>query len=637
MTPAFRIGLVGLVSFCLAQSLFAQASKLPPNRDPEYLKKAAYNVDKFVAGLYKSKKLTVPAVVNDATFLRRSFLVSTGRIPTLDEARSFLEIEDEEKRQLLVGYLMNTDGYRSHMTNYMLDLLRVQDKFGNRNTAAPYVEYVRHAVEDNMSWDKFTKKLISAKGSAWEDGNGAVGYFVRDKGMPLDNMSNTMRIFLGERMECAQCHDSPFNKWERMDFYKLAAFTHGQGEINKGPWTKVWRDVREAKEERSDFGNLMRWLEDNVHYLTLGGGGASRIKLPSDYQYRDGDPGEVIAGKTPFGPRLRGSDRKDAGDGREELASWIVDDKNERFSILIANRMWKRIMGNPIFDPVDEYVEPDKTITPGLVLYLSTLMKELDYDLRAFQQVLLLTKTFQFAANPQAFDAGMPQAFNGRQLERMSAEQIWDSLVTLTAGDPDKLAKRKYSNTIYYKNKPVMVGKKTMSQLSREIIAIKSPGEYRTYVNNLLKEFKAGNKGSSNEDMMMARKSRPGPVSGLARASELPSPSPVGHFLRDFGQSDRELIESANKEANMAQVLAVMNGHVEKMVVSNSGAAVYKALEDGSTDSDKVRFLFYAILSRPPTEREMNLLMRDVVDGSRGSYQNLVSALISTHEFIFVQ
>lgn len=637
MTPAFRIGLVGLASLCLSQSLFAQASKLPPNRDPEYLQKAAYNVDKFVAELYKSKKLAVPAVVDDATFLRRSFLVSTGRIPTLDEARSFLEIEDEKKRQLLVGYLMNTDGYRSHMTNYMLDLLRVQDKFGNRNTAAPYVEYIRHSVEDNMSWDKFTKKLISAKGSAWEDGNGAVGYFVRDKGMPLDNMSNTMRIFLGERMECAQCHDSPFNKWERMDFYELAAFTHGQYEMNKGPWDKVWRDVRDAKEERSDFGNLVRWLGDNVHYLSLAGGGDGRIKLPSDYQYRDGEPGEMIAGKTPFGPRVRGSDRKNAGDGRDELASWIVDEKNERFSILIANRMWKRIMGNPIFDPVDEYVEPDKTITPGLVLYLSKLMKELDYDLRAFQHVLLQTKTFQFAANPQAFDAGMPQAFNGRQLERMSAEQIWDSLVTLTAGDPDKLAKRKYSNTIYYNGKPVMVGKKTMSQLSRELLAIKSPGEYRTYVNELLREFKKGSKGASADMMSMARASRPGPVNGLARASELPSPSPAGHFLRDFGQSDRELIESATKEANMAQVLAVMNGHVEKMVVSNSGAAVYKALEDGSTDSDKVRFLFYAILSRPPTDPEMNMLMRDVVDGSRDSYQNLVSALISTHEFIFVQ
>lgn len=635
---AARLCSVGLALFSLTSASSAQSSSPPPNRDVKYLKKAAFNVDKHVAELYRTKKLKVPLVVDDPTFLRRSFLVSTGRIPTLDEARSFLEIEDEDKRRMLVGYLMGTDGYRSHMTNWMLDLLRVQDGFGNGRTAAPYVEFIRQAVVDDMPWDKFTTKLMSSSGSIWGDGNGSVGYFIRDKGMPLDNMSNTMRIFLGERMECAQCHDSPFNKWERMDFYELAAFTHGQGEINRGPWRSVWGAVREAKEERSEFGRAVDWFGDNIHYLTLGGGGSGRIKLPYDYQYRDGDPGEMIAGKTPFGPRVRGSDRKDAGDGREELAEWMTAEKNLRFSIVIANRMWKRVMGNPIFDPVDEYVEPDKTITPDLMIYLAGLIKDLNYDLKAFQHVLLMTKTFQFAANPQAFDAGMPQAFNGRQLERMSAEQMWDSLVTLTAGNPDKLAKRRYSDIIYYRNKPVLVGKKTMGQLSREVLAIEDPGAYRAYVNDFLKQIKSGNGGSSKDaDMMMASKSRPGPASGLARASELPSPSPAGHFLRDFGQSDRDLIDSATKEANMAQVLAIMNGHVERMVVSNSGAAVYKALEDGSSDADKVRFLFYSILSRPPTDGEMTMLMRDVVDGSRESYRNLVSALISTHEFVFVQ
>ena len=611
-------------------------TKEAPNLDQAQLKKAAFNVDKHVAALYRSKKLPVPAVVDDPTFLRRSFLVAAGRIPTLDEARMFLEIEDEGKREMLVSYLMKSDGYRSHMQNWAFDLLRVKDNFGNRNTAAPYVEFIRSSVAQNMAWDDFAKQLIASRGSAWDDGNGAVGYFIRDKGMPLDNLSNTMRIFLGERMECAQCHDSPFNKWERMDFYELAAFTNGQGEVNRGPWSQVWRQEREAKTERSEFGRLVRWLGDTVHYPTLAGGGKGRIQLPSDYQYQDGDPGEMIGGRTHFGSRIRGSDRKDDGYSRKDFADWMVDPKNDRFTVIIVNRMWERVMGKPIFDPVDEFVEPEKTITPELVTYLSGLMKELHYDLRAFQNVLLLTKTFQFAANPKAFEAGMPQAFNGRQLERMSAEQVWDSLVTLTAGNPDKLPKRKYSDTIYYNNKPVLVGQKTMSQLSREILAIKSAKEYRSYVDNLLSQMKSGG-GKKNRDMMMSSGARPGPVRGMARASELPSPTPASHFLRDFGQSDRELIDSATKEPNMAQVLAIMNGHVEKMVTSNSNAAVYKALEAGSTDRDKVRFLYYSILSRPPSEEEMTLLMRDVIDGSTDSYRNLVSALVSTHEFIFIQ
>ena len=86
----------------------------------------------------------------------------------------------------------------------------------------------------------------------------------------------------------------------------------------------------------------------------------------------------------------------------------------------------------------------------------------------------------------------------------------------------------------------------------------------------------------------------------------------------------------------MAQVLSVMNGAVEKNVVSNRDSAVYKALDQGSTDRDKVRFLFYAILSRPPSDDEMGMLMRDVIDGSDSSYRNLASALLATHEFIFI-
>jgi hypothetical protein len=288
---------------------------------------------------------------------------------------------------------------------------------------------------------------------------------------------------------------------------------------------------------------------------------------------------------------------------------------------------------------VDAYVKPEKTASPALTNYLTRLMVDLDYDLKAFQNVLFLTKTFQFAANPKAFEAGVPQAFNGRQLERMSAEQMWDSLVTLVAEHPDKLAKRKFSNNIYYNNKPILVGKKTMSDLAKEVVAIEDPKKYREYAEALLEEIKSSGGGSSasKDMMMMAAKSRPGPAKGIARASELSAPAPAGHFLREFGQSDRELIESSTKEANVAQILEIMNGHVEKMVVANSGASVYDALKKGTTEADKARYIYYAILSRPPSESEMNMLMRDVIDGSKESYQNLVAALVQTHEFMFVQ
>ena len=114
-----------------------------------------------------------------------------------------------------------------------------------------------------------------------------------------------------------------------------------------------------------------------------------------------------------------------------------------------------------------------------------------------------------------------------------------------------------------------MVGEKTMAELSREVMALKTPQEYRAYAENLLEKFNSGSKssGAGTEMMMMAQKSRPGPARGIARASELSSPAPSNHLLREYGQSDRQLVGNETKEANMAQVLEVMNGHVEKMVV----------------------------------------------------------------------
>ena len=115
----------------LAAPLAAQSSN--DLKTPAALKKAAYNVYKYVAEIFRRKKLSVPKVVDDPTFLRRSFLVAAGRIPTLEEASSFLEIEDPAKREMLTQYLLQSDGYRSHMQNYVFDLLRAKDN--NRNGA----------------------------------------------------------------------------------------------------------------------------------------------------------------------------------------------------------------------------------------------------------------------------------------------------------------------------------------------------------------------------------------------------------------------------------------------------------------------------------------------------------------------
>lgn len=636
--------LIHLTSVAMLASigtLFGQASgPLKPREDFAYLKKATLQIDQHIASFYRNKKLPVPEVTDDATFLRRAFLVSIGRIPTPEEALAFVEIEGDTKREDLVGYLLKSKGFSSHMTNWAFDLLRITDqKVGSTATFEPYRHWVRTAMANNMPWDQFTRDLLASNGDGWDQKTAAVGYYSRDRGMPLDNLSNTMRIFLGTRMECAQCHDDPFGKTERHDFYELAAFTHGQSTFRQGNMKPIWDELVRGDKLNSDEYRAAQILWDRIYGLSLDGGGSGKIALPSDYQYRDASPGDMVGGRTPFGQVVRMSDRREHVDGREQLANWVTDKTGAQFPSVIANRMWKRVMGKGIYEPVDTYIPPEKTTAPSLAVFITKLMVDLEYDTRAFQNVLLLTKTFQFATNPSDSVVEGGDDFHGRKIERLSAEQIWDSLITLAAGDPDQKPIRALDDTIYFKNKPVLVGKKTMSQLSKEVLAIESEADLRVFFDKFYREISSGSAQGGGGDSMMSMSGggKRDKADAKVRASELPSPAPRNHFLYLFGSSDREVIDAASREPNVGQVLSLMNGFVQRELVNNPSAHLYKSLEGASTDREKIRRLYIAILNRQPSDEEMTWMLDEIKTQGEAGLRNIVSALVMSSEFLFLQ
>jgi hypothetical protein len=630
----------GIVAALIATaSLCHAADPVSPGEDPAFIAKAARSIDGHVAAWYRKQKLAVPAVTDDATFLRRTFLVAIGRIPTAEEARFFLEIDDATKRTQLIDYLMQAPGYSSNMTNWVFDLLRVTDgKPGFNGNFDAYRNWVRTAMENNMPWDDFTNALLSARGDGWDPESASVGYYTRDRGMPLDNLANSMRVFLGSRMECAQCHDDPFGDTERHDFYELAAFTEGQGSINQQHMRKLWDELGEDDRRRSLDYDVAQVMWDRVYGLSLGGTGAGKIKLPDDYQYRDGEPGQLIGAKTPFGKSVRISEKSDKGHGREELAEWVTTKTGEQFASVAANRMWKRVMGRGVYEPVDEFKPAKELHHPELMNTLNQLMVDLDYDLRAFQKVLLNTKTFQFVPNPEPAKVLTGDDFHGRQLTRLSAEQLWDSLITLASGDPDKKPRRSLDDRIYVGNKPVLVGKKNMTQLSKEVLALESEAEVRSYFDKFLADVRKESGGaSSGGGMMMEAKIHRYGNDSPVRASELPSPAPRQHLLYLFGQSDREVVDGASREPNVGQVLSLMNGYVQKQLVNNSGASLYKSLEGANSDEEKIRRLYVTILSRPPSTEEMGWMLEEVKASGEDGYRNIVSALVMSSEFLFLQ
>ena len=168
-------------------------------------------IDGLIDKRLASYRLRPNRIASEEVFLRRAYLKIIGRIPTFEEAQEFFEKRDRTQKKIdLVDQLLGSHGYVSHWFHFWADILRAKENLGNRLSGRPYIDYIKDFIATNKPYDKWVKEMLSASGAMWERGNGAVGYFARDRGMQLDNMSNTVRIFLGTSLECAPMPQSSF-------------------------------------------------------------------------------------------------------------------------------------------------------------------------------------------------------------------------------------------------------------------------------------------------------------------------------------------------------------------------------------------------------------------------------------------
>lgn len=426
---------------------------------------AASHIDALLAADWKSAGANANPPVNDATFLRRIYLDLAGRIPTAAEATAFLDSKQPGKRAALIDELLSRESYVSNFYNLWADILRFKSQFTNSANVVPtaYEQFIKKSLRTNKPYDQFVREMLSAKGTAWD--NGAVGYYQRDPDMPLDNMALTARIFLGTRIECAQCHNHPFDKWKQTDFYRLSAYTIGNKQISEG-----FNGVREAfkareqailddfklekaastdggkaaeqrKNERieaMEFRKVLNTLRGGVGHLFSPIGTDRRmdavLKLPPDFEESGASPGDVMRPRPIFG---QAPEVGQGSDGAEIFAQWATSPQNPCFTRVIVNRLWKRMFGVALTEPLDELRDDTKAMVPEVETYLQKLMVALKYDMRAFLAVVANTQAYQAAVTTEEFAAGSTYHFTGPVLRRMTAEQVWDSLVALGSYDPD--------------------------------------------------------------------------------------------------------------------------------------------------------------------------------------------------------
>lgn len=612
---------------------------------PERMGKEAADLDELVDAVLKTSGKTKPAPVDDFTFLRRASLVAAGRIPTLAEVQEFTNDSAEDKHSRLIDRLYHSKGYQSHMNNWFYDHLRLNEvklQGGYFSSNTPLINWTRQSVRENKNWKEMTIELLSSRGNGWT-GSGASHYYTRDIGMPLDNSANTMRAFLGVRMECAQCHDDPGSSWERIDFFNLAAFTHGKSNYGRLDFLKgrgLLVNMSSEKAFNAPGLHHLHFFSDAIGQYAASGielsKGTGRIKLPDDYQYEDGDPGEMVEGRTPFGDKVRLDFKKNNPDSLHRFAAWVVDDENPTFAGSIAARMWHRVMGAKLHKKdSEEYLDPKDPVTGELSRALMRLMKDYDYDLRAFQQTLMLTKAFASKSAPDV-EASF-YGLLGRPIERMSAEQIWDSLVTLVLEDPESVQRMEDMEHLFIHGR--YVGR--LEDIIKKVHSFKTTKEYQKWVIAKYQEARDGTGPKapiSRPPTYIAGHGRlmTSAIRGVARASELPSPALPNHFLRKFGQSDRISIDGATNEGSLTQTLQMLNGATQTVVANRKDAIIRKILQEPGSNDDKGALLFQSILTRPPTSQERALCAKELIDDKGNGFSNIVSALVCTPEFLFI-
>ncbi len=687
------------------------------NRIPrEKILAAAREIDRLVEADLAAHTLKPNSPLDDAAFARRVYLDLAGRIPTAEELSRFLT-SPSDRREALIDQLLTSPGYTSHLFNWLADVLRVKSRLQNQVSGEPYIHFIKESLAEGKPWDQFVRELLTASGPSEKRGHGATGYMMRDRGMPEDNMSNTITIFLGTRLECAQCHNHPFDKWTQRQYHEMVAFTGGIRYTDDSYRTTeegkrlmalgdTFRPKERGQENRSlEYRAFQRLLQPLGYGVN--GSGTGVYRLPRDYQYDDAKPNEIIKAKAMFGnevklaadtaaaerssgrpnprnnraPSVRASDIN----SREAYAKWLASSENPRFTQVIANRLWKRFFGLGVMEPVDNLKENTQPVNPALMKHLETVMVQVGYDLRQYLRVLANSRTYQREACAKEPSEDDPFRFPGPLLRRMTAEQLWDSMVTLVVADVDSTLRKpeEAAEPVYaqYDRITKLTAEQVKTGVEMEVLRQKDPAKYREMQQKMAADARnaqradeeARKKAAALQESLKAAKKKgdeaaakkikdelqaleqsrsallmPRMQAGnyrrggdnrnaLSRASDLAQPAPPGHFLREFGQSDREQIEASHKDSAVPQALSLLNGFVDKSILPNTRSAIRASVDAAKTPAEKAVAAFRGILGRDPSAKEKGTWTPDLEKRGEAAVRDLIWTLVNTHEFMFIR
>ena len=372
-------------------------------------------IDSEVKAAWEREKVAPAKPATDAEFLRRVSLDLIGVVPTYEETVAFLDSKEPDKRDKLIEKLLADPRFARHQGDVWDMILFGRNPPGYETQRREgFQTWLRAQFEKNVPYDVWTRDLLKADGTSAETG---ALYFAQWRNQPEDAIEAVTQTFLGVQLQCARCHDHPYEAWKQRDFYGMAAFlarldvvTVAQkgnqpifaiGERNSGD-VRFTGSVKDARP--GDKG-------EPVKPKFLLGGELAEPPVPKDFKEE-----RFAEKKMPPKPKFS---RKDA------LAEWVTTPENPFFAKAIANRVWAQYLGRGVVYPVDNMSASNVPSHPAL---LDAMTKELvahKFDLKWFIRELVSSKTYQLSGIGSG--EPMPQWFQHARSRPLSAEELIDS------------------------------------------------------------------------------------------------------------------------------------------------------------------------------------------------------------------
>lgn len=382
-------------SSVIARLLLIMPVFVPAIADADPSGQLANEITAVVQSHWQSNGIEPAERSSDAEFLRRVHLDLVGRIPTAAEARDFLESSDPEKRRKLIQQLMQRPTYVVHFTNVWRAILLPEagSDVAVRGVVPGFEDWLRQRLLSGKKYDDLVREILTVprlqapmmgqQQPSVVQRSATPSAFYEAKGdTPESLAAASSRAFLGVRLECAQCHDHPFDAWTQQQFWELAAFFAAPG-----------------------------------------------IDGPPTIKIHDSD--RAVAPKFPDGTEPTAM----TGDARQALAEWITSRENPYFAKAVANRLWAHFFGRGLVEPVDDFSPSNPATHPEILELLAEAVVTADYDITVLVEGIVRSRPYQLtsrATNGISSDE-IPDTLARMPVRALQPEQLYDSLCQATA------------------------------------------------------------------------------------------------------------------------------------------------------------------------------------------------------------